>query len=157
MKYLTLSLIVLLLAGSLFAQKPYRRKAVKTTPMQGICGTVVLKQGNFMPSPDRPARTGQLVEREVLVFPLLNKSQVDSSEDGFVSSVRETKPVKTIKSDKNGKFCVRLPIGKYSVLVREPKGLYANLYDDQNNIFPVVVQKNRQSDVRVEITHQAVF
>ncbi|GAB4026077.1 hypothetical protein [Spirosoma koreense] len=118
---------------------------------------IVVKRGNFMPSPDRPAPTGQPAEREVLIFPLLNMSQVDAGENGFINSVKDAKPVKTVKSDKNGKFCVTLPVGQYSLLVREPKGLYANLSDTQNNIFPVTVRKNQQSDIKFEISHQAVF
>lgn len=127
--------------------------------MQGICGTVVVKRGNHMPSPDspRPNATGSPAEREVLIFPLLNISQVDAGENGFINSVRDAKPVKTVKSAKDGTFCVTLPVGRYSIIVREPKGLYANLSDTQNNIFPVTVQKNRQSAIKVEITHQAVF
>lgn len=110
-----------------------------------------------MPSPDRPARMGQPVERDILVFPLLNLSQVDAGDNGFINSVREAKPVKTVKSGKDGKFCVGLPAGQYSVIVQEPKGLYANLSDTHNNIFPVTVQKNRRSNINIEITHQAVF
>ncbi|MFD2572318.1 carboxypeptidase regulatory-like domain-containing protein [Spirosoma soli] len=112
-----------------------------------------------MPSPDspRPNPGGVPAEREVLIFPLLNLGQVDAGDNGFVNSVREAKPVKTVKTDKNGKFCVSLPAGRYTVLVREPKGLYANLFDSQSNINPVTVSKNRLSQHRLEITHGAVF
>ncbi|GAB2572143.1 hypothetical protein GCM10027190_22680 [Spirosoma areae] len=112
-----------------------------------------------MPSPDAPQKNpnGTPAVREVLIFPLLNIGQVDVGENGFIHSVRGVKPVKTTKSGKDGKFCVRLPAGRYSVIVREPKGLYANLFDIENNIFPVNVQKNRRANVNVEITHQAVF
>ncbi len=156
MTYVMLCLLCLLVTRSVFAQKR-SQKLVKSVAMQGICGTVVVKQGNFMPSPDRPARTGQPVEREILIFPLLNMSQVEAGDNGFINSVREAKPVKLVKTGKDGKFCVSLPVGQYSVIVREPKGLYANLSDVHNNIFPVTVQKSRRSDVRVEISHQAVF
>ncbi|NEU68625.1 hypothetical protein GK091_17185 [Spirosoma agri] len=146
------------------AQRPARQKATSPAVKQGICGTVVEKRGNHMPSVGSPGLdsqkatpSGTPVEREVLVFPLLNMNQVDAGDNGFINSVRDAKPVKTVRSDKNGKFCVDLPIGRYSVMVREPKGLYANLSDTQNNIFPVTVQKNRQSAITVEITHQAVF
>ncbi len=120
---------------------------------------MVEKKGNMMPSVGpAPARTnGTAVVREVLIFPLLNSSQVDAGDNGFITSVRGAKPLKTVKSDKNGRFCVSMPVGKYTVMVREPKGLYANLSDSQNNIFPVSVQKNRQSSVTVEISHSAVF
>lgn len=141
------------------AQKPVRRKAAKPVAFQGICGTVVEKRGNHMPSPDALQRNtaGMPAEREVLIFSLLNMNQVDAGENGFITSVRDNKPVKTVKSGKDGKFCVSLPIGQYSVMVREPKGLYANLFDSQNNLFPVRVEKGRKAQVTVEITHQAVF
>ena len=110
-----------------------------------------------MPGPGKKNGSGTPVEREVLIFPLLNLSQVEDGDNGIITSVREAKPVKTIRTEKDGTFCVSLPVGRYSVIVQEPKGLYANVSDTQNNIFPVNVQKNRQSTIRVEITHQAVF
>ncbi|QJD81266.1 hypothetical protein HH216_06420 [Spirosoma rhododendri] len=144
------------------AQKPVHRKAKtrkSVTTKQGICGTVTEKRGNHMPSPDdpRPAGDGQPVVREVLIFPLLNASQVDMGENGFINSVRTAKPVKTVKSDSAGKFCVSLPAGRYTVVVREPKGLYANLSDTQNNIFPVTVKAGQNAPVSVIISHSAVF
>lgn len=139
--------------ASCTAQKQNSLKALK----QGICGTVVEKRGNFMPGPGKKNGSGTPVEREVLIFPLLNLSQVEAGDNGFITSVREAKPVKTLRTEKDGTFCVSLPVGRYSVIVQEPKGLYANVSDTQNNIFPVNVQKNRQSTIRVEITHQAVF
>ncbi|WP_338874235.1 hypothetical protein WBJ53_01260 [Spirosoma sp. SC4-14] len=132
-------------------------KSILQKIKQGICGTVVVKRGNFMPGPGAPKASGSPVERDVLIFPLLNMNQVDAGDNGFINSVGESKPIKTVKSDKNGKFCVSLPAGRYSVIVREPKGLYANSFDAQNNIFPVTVQKQKQTTIKVEITHQAVF
>jgi hypothetical protein len=153
--YIALLLFGMSLAAC--AQKPPRKKSSKVTTFQGICGNVVEKRGNQMPGPDVPKSNGVPVEREILIFPLLNISQVDAGDNGFINSVREAKPVKTTKSDKNGKFCVYLPIGRYSVIVREPKGLYANLSDTKNNIFPVSVEKGEMAKVTVEISHQAVF
>ncbi len=159
MKYLIISLLVLVGALTVHAQKHARRKATKPIAFQGICGTVVERRGNYMPSPDspRPNTGGTPVVREVLIFPLLNSSQVDAGENGFIRSVREAKPVKTVMSGSNGTFCVRLPVGQYSVVVREPKGLYANLSDSQNNINPVGIGKGKKARITVEISHQAAF
>ena len=110
-----------------------------------------------MPSPDSPPPKGHPVEREILIFPLLNMSQVVAGDNGFIKSVGDAEPVETVKSDEEGKFCVSLPAGRYSVVVREPKGLYANLFDTENNIFPVTVKKGKQETIVVDITHQAVF
>ena len=157
-----LSLLLVLLFGlslTISAQKRTHRKAAKPVVFQGICGTVLVKQGNQMPSPDAPKTkaSGSPAQREVLIYPLLNMSEITAGENGFINSVGDKKPVLSVKSGKDGKFCARLPVGQYSVVVREPKGLYANLFDSKNNIFPVNVQKNRRSTISVEITHEAVF
>jgi hypothetical protein len=139
------------------AQKQNPQKVSETSVVQGICGMVIVKRGNQMPSPDAPPRKGEPVERDVLIYPLLNMSQVQTNEKGFITSVGNKQPVKTVKSGKDGRFCVSLPAGQYSVLVQEPGGLYANLSDSQNNIFPVTVPKNRQVTIGVTISHQAAF
>ncbi len=134
--------------------KPARKK---TAPKQGICGTIIEKRGNHMPTVDRPTPAELPVEREVLIYPVLKTEQVTMTEDGFYSSV-PGEPIKTVRSDKRGKFCAYgLPAGTYSVLVREPKGLYANLFDGQNRINPVTVQKQKVAKLIVEISHGAVF
>jgi hypothetical protein len=150
---------ILIMSDKIYSQNSHRRETTKPATFQGICGTVVVKRGNYMPSPDspQPNPNGVPAEREVLIFPLLNMSQVDSEDNEFINSVRDAKPVKTVKSGKNGAFCVSLPVGQYSVIVREPKGLYANLFDSKNNIFPVSVGKGKKVKITVEITHQAVF
>ena len=124
---------------------------------QGICGSVVEKRGNHMPGPDRPKSMGRAVERDVLIYPVLTTDQVTATENGFYSNI-SSQPVKTARSDKQGRFCVYgLPNGTYSVLVREPKGLYANLQDIDGRINPVTVEKQRVANVAIQITHQAVF
>lgn len=138
------------------AQKNHPSKATKSV-LQGICGTVLVKRGNHMPGPGAPKSTGSPAEREVLIFPLLNMNQVEAGDNGFINSVGEVKPIKTVKSGKDGTFCVNLSVGRYSVVVREPKGLYANLFDTKNNIFPVTVEKGKSTQIKIEITHQAVF
>ena len=159
MKLLVLCLLITASTLVACAQKPRSAKAKKATVMEGICGTVVEKRGNHMPSPDslRPNAGGTPVEREVLIFKRLAMNEVDAGENGFINSVRDAKPIKTVMSGKDGKFCVSVPAGHYSVLVREPKGLYANLSDSQNNINPVRVEKGQKAQVTVEITHEAVF
>jgi len=158
-KYIIYFFLLLSISFAGSAQKYPRRKAAKPVAKQGICGVVREKRGNYMPSPDSPRQNpeGTPVERDVLIFPLLNRSQIEAGENGFINSVGDAKPIKTVKSGKDGKFCVSLPVGQYTVMVREEKGLYANLSDSKNNIFPVNVQKNKSVTVTVDITHQAVF
>ncbi|GAA4407579.1 hypothetical protein GCM10023187_28350 [Nibrella viscosa] len=150
--------LVLGIAYAASAQKPVAKKAASKAPFQGICGTVLFKSGNHMPGPDmpRPGTNGRPVQREILIYELTNLGQVEAGEDGFYKQVN-SKLVKTAKSDKNGKFCVALPVGRYSLFVREEKGLYANLFDGESNIVPVEVKKNCKTTITFEITYAAVF
>lgn len=162
MRNLLWFILVFLFGNQAIAQNP---RPAKRKPManQGICGTVLEKKGNHMPrvdSPgvDSPVPKGQPVVREVLIYPVLTIDQTTTTEDGFITDVPGIKPIKTVKSDKQGKFCVyHLPAGRYSVLVREPKGLYGNSFDVDNRINAETVKAGKVTKMTIDITHQAVF
>ena len=172
-----LSLILCLLSVCLtlsFCQKPkkkvYKRvKKVKIiasknvesvvsikTPNQGICGSIVWKTGNLMPSPNREPIKAQPVQRELFVYDLTNSEQA-TIQDGFYKGIVTTL-VKSVKSDSEGKFCLELPEGRYSLFIKEGnKGLYANQFDGDGNIFPVKVGKDKLSIIIFTIDYQAVY
>ena len=157
-KPVIIGLSLLLSIGLSFCQKP---KSVSQTSnqvgiAQGVCGTVVWKEGNQMPSPDRPASGGKPVQRDVAVYELTNMNQVTS--DGVFHRNIKTKLVKRVASDANGSFCLDLPEGQYSLFVWEAgKGLYANSFDGENNIFPVTVQKGSVERITLTVDYAAAY
>jgi hypothetical protein len=125
-------------------------------PQQGICGTIVWKSGNMMPSPDREMPKPKPVQRELFIYDLTDTAQA-TLKDGFYQAM-VTSLIKTVKSDAEGKFCVELPEGKYSLFVKEgDKGWYANQFDGEGNIFPVKVGKDKLSIVVFTIDYQATY
>lgn len=160
--WLILGGLLLGVVWSTMAQQPPASKK-KVSTRQGICGTVTELVGNHMPqvveNGKKPASTAGLpVIREVAIYPVFSMAQAEMTDEGFVRSVKDLKPIQTVKTDKKGKFCVYgLPTGTYSVLIREPKGLYASVFDGQSNLNPVTVGKGRATIIQINITHQAAF
>jgi hypothetical protein len=66
--------------------------------------------------------------------------------------------VKKITSDDKGNFCIELPEGAYSLFVWEDgKGLYANSFDGQGNIFPITVQKGKVEQANITVDYMAAY
>ena len=135
--------------------KPHPQRS----PKQGICGTVTERRGNQMPGPGQAKpNPGKPVVREVAIFAVLTMDQVVTDDAGFITDTRGIRPVKTAKTDKQGKFCVYgLPVSTYSVMIREPQGLYYNISDMDNRMNPVTVKKGKITTATVEILHGASF
>jgi hypothetical protein len=168
MKIKSLIIICLCLFSTLsFSQKPKKKvhrraKKVKiisgiyTEPQireetinQGVCGSIVWKSGNSMPSPDQVPVKSKPVQRELFVYDLTNTDQA-TLQNGFYKAI-VTNLIKSVKSDSEGK-------GRYSLFVKEgDKGLYANQFDGEGNIFPVKISKDKVSIIVFTIDYQAVY
>lgn len=134
-------------------------------PEQGICGVVRWLSGNHMPTsvsddgkPEPPGPNPPVdkpVEREVLVYKRCPIAKANG--DGpFYRSI-DVPLVATTKSGADGKFCVALPPGNYSLFVREgQKGLYANGTTDQH-VYPVSVEAGKVTTLVFQIDYEAAY
>lgn len=145
---------------SMAAQEEQGLKAETTQQVnvkQGIQGRVLWESGNRMPSPDAPQTNGKRgVERTLYIYQLTNGAQV-TTQDGVFHSNIQTKLVTQVVTDANGNFAVSLKPGKYSLFSKEEKGLYANLFDGDNNIFPVEVEEGKVTAVEFLINYNATY
>lgn len=121
----------------------------------GIKGQVFWVAGNQMPGPgaDRTPEYG--VQRELYIYELTTTRQA-TQENGFFKDISTTL-VTTVSTKKDGTFTVSLPPGKYSVFVKEPKGLYANLFDQNNAINPVEVIGQDFTWLAITIDYMAAY
>ena len=130
---------------------------------QGIAGQVLWIEGNQMPTiideknpqntPSRPAPQG--IKREVHIFELTNLGQA-SSNGPFFSNI-QTKLVEKTETDEDGNFAVALPVGTYSVFVKEEEGFFANQMDGQGNINPVEVSQEQITPLTLEVNYKAAY
>lgn len=124
---------------------------------QGITGQILWQAGNQMPSPDAPPTENKRgVQRTVYIYELTNANQV-TTQDGVFHTNIQTNLVAQVVTDANGNFSVALEPGKYSLFTKEEKGLYANLFDGEMNIFPVEVKKGEKTTIEFLINYQASY
>lgn len=125
---------------------------------QGIAGRLIWLEGNLMPSIEQEgqnAPAGQPVQREVHIYEVTKTSQADQHEN-FYSNI-QTNLVKVVMSEKNGFFKASLEPGQYSLFVKEPKGLFANLFDGYGHIMPVEVIEDEVTEVTIKINYMAAY
>ncbi len=133
----------------------FQSEAQKTPLPSGIVGQVTWKSGNQMPSPDRPVKAAKGIRREVWIYELTPQSQTEQL-DGFYQRIR-TKRVAKVVTSRQGKFKVKLAPGRYSIFTKEQRGLWANISDDDGNVYPITVEAGTFTPVQFEINYAAAF
>lgn len=108
-----------------------------------------------MPGPDAVLTPQEGVQREIFIYEATKVTDV-SEQGGFFSNIR-TKLVLKVQSEQDGSFRVRLPPGFYSVFVMESNGLYANLFDANNFINPVLVKPKAFAWLTIAIDYKAAY
>ena len=154
MKKVTVVFAAMLVAACINQPTQKLQKQIK----QGISGQVIWLEGNLMPTIDPPDTTtgqGKPVIREIHVYKLTNVQETESR-DGFFTKIKGTL-VKKSFSDESGRFTIQLPVGEYSIFIKEEQGLYANLFDGSNNINPVVVNRDKVTEIKVKVDYKAVY
>ena len=145
-----------LLSALLFACSVTDLSQNNNAMQQGIRGKVILREGNFMPGPNRPNQAkDQVAVREIIIYELTNTLQV-KMQNGFYHDIT-TKQIAKVTSAPDGSFQVALKSGKYSLFTKEPAGLFANLLDGDGYIFPVEVQANQVTPVEFVIDYKASY
>ncbi len=141
------------------------RNLEKITADQGLAGTVIVEEGNCMPhvgeEPEpNPGCYRYPAERTIYIHEYTTNDQVtvdpELNKPYFFSHV-DTELVKTVASDDEGFFEAELSPGTYSIFILEEGVFYANLWNSDGGIQPVVVNADEVSTVLLKITHSAYY
>lgn len=125
--------------------------------LQGIKGTVTILTGNQMPKVGRPATTPKPYPTTVYFYEPTNLSQAIQINNSSLFLSISTKLVASIQTDANGVYLQALPAGKYSVFVKVRDNYFANLYDVQNNINIVNVEKGILTEHKIVVNNAAAY
>jgi hypothetical protein len=126
-----------------------------TAQKQGIKGQVFWLNGNQMPGPGKSSAPGYGVVREIHIYNAATLTDTQQ-ENGFYSAINTSFVTKVI-SRPDGSFTVKLPEGRYSVFVKEDKGLFANLFDGKGCINCVTVRPRKYAWVTITVDYEAAY
>ena len=122
---------------------------------QGIKGQVFWLSGNQMPQRGKPKSPQQGIEREIYVYHATTLADA-IIQNGFYTEIK-TPFIAKVVSDANGLFFVKLPEGRYSVFVKEPGGLFANIFDGNNCINCINVSKKKYTWITIVVDYEAAY
>lgn len=108
-----------------------------------------------MPGPGAKRDAGKAIEREIWVYEPTALGQAVSG-SGFYTEIR-TRLVAKAKSEPDGMYKIKLPPGRYSVFTKEPGGLFANLFDGDGIINPVIVKDRGYTRLDIVINYAASY
>lgn len=136
--------------------------AMKNNQSQGITGKIVWLEGNLMPAIGdtniAQRMAGRPVQRTLYIHEPTAGDETEKTQDsGMFYSKINTRLVKKVKTDVNGTFRVVLPAGKYSVFVLEEKGFFANIFDVEGHINPVIVEAGKFRVMEIKVNYMAFY
>ena len=108
-------------------------------------------------SPDQSSGANSQVGGFNLGFGDITFGNKSTTTDGVFHTNIQTNLVTKVETDADGNFAVSLEPGVYSLFTKEEKGLYANLFDGENNIYPVEVQEGQVSHIEFLINYEASY
>jgi hypothetical protein len=123
---------------------------------QGIAGTVLWYEGDLMPGIDREPVEGQPVQKEIHIYEATHLDQTEVRDGVFYNNLK-TRLINKVLTDETGRFTVALEPGTYSVFVKEPGGLFANIYDEGGHINAVTIMPNELVRMRIRIDYMAAY
>ncbi len=135
---------------------------------QGIAGRVLFWEGDFMPMIGKEGSEPKgwngenddrkkPVVRQVFIHELTSMKVLKKGDRVLFYREIPTKLVAETWTDSTGNFAVSLPVGEYSVFIREDSLFHATGADGVGNLWPVEVKKDSVTETQLNITYKATF
>ena len=133
------------------------KKANSVPEIQGIQGKVTEVTGNQMPMIGEPKPVPKGIKTTVLVYQPTNTNQVTQVGSSPLYTTISTNWVASVETDSTGAFTVALPVGSYSLFIKQGDQFYANLFDSNNNIALFTVEAEKLTVVKLQINNRATY
>ena len=133
------------------------KKTNSSVITQGFTGRVTEIAGNQMPMKGGPPVVPKGIATTVLIYEPTHISQVSRLGTSATYTAIGTKLVASVDTDSTGNFTIALPVGAYSVFVKQGDRFYANLFDTNNNIALFSVEEGKLTQVNLTVSSGASF
>ena len=117
---------------------------------QGIQGHVWLEKNASMPLKGMSKQKGLPFSTMVYVYEASNIDQLIAQEGNYARGIKAT-IVKQVRSDKTGKFKLRLAPGKYTIVLGYQEGIYIPFFSGNNGIAFVEVSSHQFQEIDLKI------
>ena len=133
------------------------KKANSSVILQGFTGQITELTGNQMPMKGAQPAIPKGIATTVFIYEPTNINQVRRLGTAASYTAINTKLVASVDTDSTGNFTIALPVGNYSVFVKQGSQFYANLFDTNNNIALFTVEEGKLTKVNLAVSSGASF
>ena len=123
--------------------------------LQGISGHVLLEKNTTMPLKGMPNQKGLPISTMVYVYEAADVDQLIGQEGHYAKGIK-AKIVKQVRSDKGGKFRLRLSPGKYTIVLGYQEGIYIPFFSGNTGVAFVEVSKHQFQEIDLRIMASSV-
>jgi hypothetical protein len=117
---------------------------------QGIMGHVYLERNVKMPLKGGTKQMGSPISTMVYVCETANVDQLIAQEGNYAKGIK-AKIVRQIRSDKSGKFKLRLAPGKYTIVLGYLEGIYIPFFSGNTGVAFVEVSSHQFQEIDLRI------
>ena len=118
--------------------------------LQGISGHVFLEKNTTMPLKGMPKQKGLPISTMVYVYEAANVDQLIAQEGNYAKGI-QARIIKQVRSDKSGKFKLRLAPGKYTIVLGYQEGIYIPFFSGSTGVAFVEVSRHQFQEIDLRI------
>ena len=117
---------------------------------QGLHGHVSMEADATMPLKGVSNQKGQPISTMVYVYEAANVDQLIAQKGNYAKGI-QAKIVKQIRSDKAGKYKLRLAPGKYTIVLGYQEGIYIPFFSGNTGVSYVEVSRHQFQEIDLRI------
>ena len=117
---------------------------------QGISGYVFIENNTSMPLKGMAKQKGLPISTMVYIYEAADLDQLIGQEGHYAKGIK-AKIVKQVRSDKAGKFKLRLAPGKYTIVLGYQEGIYIPFFSGNKGVAFVEVSRHQFQEIDLRI------